>query len=510
MYNLIANYDTKTFTLYHNKKVEAELQPQDIPFIKHTTNIRYLEGFKDLFIYNFLKAGFKPLMLDDDFKEKTFKVIASETETFYFQYCIDNEKTQFYIKNIETQFQKLPNNASFDYILELETEAQKMGFEGVTAGGAVRHYWKKNFKGWFYTKYKFNTININDEDLRIIDFSLRGGLCLINKEYQNELLKNTYSIDVNSLYPYISLSSCLPYDKPIYINYLDSEDIKQAEKTRFKYKSCIYKIEFLNAKIKPNKCAWLGFRDNNETIYPSRLRCLTYIWDFELERILQDYDVKDYRILGALCFKVRKGLFDDIFEDLKTLKETTEKGSVKNRLAKQYLNSFLGKFATKRVRSYDTFKLAESGDDIELATTEEQRSDEYYLPLFSYITAKARVYMASYINDIIGKENFIYCDTDSITCFKCAGLNAIELNKTKFGYFKLESINELAIFKKPKFYAKQTTEGEIKNVLAGINSEELIITCEELKKGRNLYVKRLVKPAKACEFPYMQYFKIYV
>lgn len=509
MYNLIPNYDKKNFTLYHNLKAETEIQPAEIPFIKHNLNIRYLEGFKELFIYHFLKAGFRPLMLDEDFNINTFKVIASETETFYFQYCIDNPKTQFYLKNIETQFQKLPNTATLEYILELETEAQKMGFEGVTAGGAVRHYWKKNYKGWFYTKYKFNTIDINDEDLRIIDYSLRGGLCLINKFYQNKLLKNTYSIDVNSLYPYIALSSVLPYDKPIYINYLDNEDLKTAEKTHFKYKTCIYKIEFLKAKIKSKNMAWLGFRDANSTIYPPNLRCITYVWDFELKRILEDYDVKEYKILGALCFKVRKGLFDDIFDNLKNLKETTEKGSVKNRLAKQYLNSFLGKFATKRTRSYDTFKLGED-DNVYIASTEAQTSNEYYLPLFSYITAKARVFMASYINDIIGKENFIYCDTDSITCFKCAGLNAIELDNKKFGFFKLESINELAIFKKPKFYAKQTTDGEIKNVLAGINSEEIILTCEELKKGKNLYVKRLVKPSKSSEFPYMQYFKIYV
>ena len=509
MYNLIPDFEKKNFTLYHDLKIESILQPQDIPQLKHNTNIRYLDAFKDLFIYNFLKANFKPLMLDDEFDLMTFKVVASENETFYFQYCIDNKNTQFYLKNIETQFQKLPNTATLNYILELEKKAEKMGFEGCTAGGAVRHYWKKNYNGWYLTKYKYNTLDICDEHLRIIDYSLRGGLCLLNIEYKNKMLYNTITIDINSLYPYIALSNALPYDKPVYINYLSNEDLKTAEKIHFKYKTCIYKIEFLKAEIKPKNMAWLGFRDRNKTIYPSKLRCITYIWDFELERILKDYNVKEYNILGALCFKVRKGSFDDIFKQLKELKETTAKGSVENRLAKQYLNSFLGKFATKRNRAYDTFKLDEH-DNVVIATTEEQISNEYYLPLFSYITAKARVFMASYINDIIEKHNFVYCDTDSITAFNCNGLKSIELDKKKFGYFKLESYNEKAVFKKPKFYCKQTTDGEIKSVLAGINNEEININCEEFKKGKSIYIKRIIRPVKSCDFPYIEYFKILV
>ena len=334
---------------------------------------------------------------------------------------------------------------------------------------------------------------------------------------KNKLLYNTYSIDINSLYPYIALSNALPYDKPIYINYLDAEEAKQAEKTRFKYKGCIYKVEILKCKIKPNKICWVADKDGAKTIYCKTLRGFYYLWDFELERLKQDYDLKQYTIYGALCFKMRKGSFDELFNNLRELKETTEKGSIKNRLAKQYLNGFLGKFATKRLRAYDSYKLisetygdGEEVESIEIDETEEQKSDEYYLPLFSFITSKARVFMASYINDIITKDNFIYCDTDSITCFNCDGLKSIELDKKRFGFFKLESINEIAIFKKPKFYCKQTTNGELKNVLAGINSEDYILTCEEFKKGKSIYVKRIVRPSKCFEFPYYMYFKIVI
>jgi hypothetical protein len=169
----------------------------------------------------------------------------------------------------------------------------------------------------------------------------------------------------------------------------------------------------------------------------------------------------------------------------------------------------LGKFATKRTRAYDTYKLDEN-DQVVIATTEAQTDNSYYLPLFSYITAKGRVLMAEYINDVIGYKNFIYSDTDSITCFNCDGLKSIEIDKNKFGYFKIESRNTKAIFKKSKFYCKETKEGEIKGVCAGINNEYFNLTCEEFKEGKAVYVKHIVTPFEDKNFPEEKYFKIYI
>ena len=511
MYNLIADYKKESFTLYHNLKIEEEnIKAQDIPKIKHNTNIRHLQAFKNLFNYHFLKQGFRPLLMDEEFSEMTYKVVASETETYFFAYCIDNKNTQFYIKNIEAQFQKLPNETPLSYILELEQTAQKLGFEGVTTGGAVRHFWVKNFKGWFLTKYKFNTEDISEENYNIIYNSLKGGLNILNKQYKNKMLYNTITIDINSLYPYIALNYCLPYDKPVYINYLDDEELKKASKIHFKYKTCIYKIDILKCKIKPNKAPWYSTKDGNKTIYPNAIRETAYMWDFELERLKEDYDLKEFKILGALCFKIRRGSFDDIFTYLKNLKESAEKGSVLYKLSKQYLNSFLGKFATKRTRAYDTYKINEENDEVEIDTTEAQTDNSYYLPLFSYITARGRTFIIKYINDIIGYENFIYSDTDSITCFNCDGLKSIEIDNNKFGYFKIESKNVKAVFKKCKFYCKETEEGEIKGVCSGINNEYFTLTCEEFQKGHAVYIKKLVAPCKSCAFPYEEYFKIYI
>lgn len=509
MYNLIADFKKQTFTLYHNKKIEREnIKAEEIPTIKHNTNIRHLQAFKDLFNYWFLKLGFRPLSLDEKPSLKTYKVIASESETYFFAYCIDNENTIYYLKNIDAQFQKLPNNASYDYILEMQQTAEALGFEGITTGGAVRHYWKKNYNGWYLSKYKYNTFDISEENYNIIYNSLKGGLNILNHKYKNKMLYNTITIDINSLYPYIAMNYALPYDKPVYINYLSTEDMQTAEKIHFKYKACIYKIDITKCKIKPNKTAWYCVKVDNKNTYPSNIREIAYIWDFEFERLKIDYDFKNYRILGALCFKVRRGSFNDLFNNLKEMKENAEKGSVKYKLAKQYLNSFLGKFATKKTRAYDTYKLV--NDNVVIDTTEAQTDNTYYLPLFSYITARGRVFMAEYINDLIGVDNFIYCDTDSITTFKCDGLKCIELDKNKFGYFKEESKNTKAIFKKAKFYCKETTDGEIKSVCAGINNEYFNLTCEEFCKGRAIYVKKLITPAESKNFPYEEYFKIYI
>ena len=194
MYNLIADFKKQTFALYHNTKLERDnIQPEEIPTIKHNTNIRHLQAFKNLFNYWFLKKGFRPLALDEKPEKMTYKVIASEEETYFFAYCIDNPNTLYYLKNIDAQFQKLPNNTPFEYILELEQTAEKLGFEGITAGGAVRHYWKKKYNGWYMTKYKYNTFNINDEDYKIISRSLKGGLNVLNDSYKNKMLYNKSS-----------------------------------------------------------------------------------------------------------------------------------------------------------------------------------------------------------------------------------------------------------------------------------------------------------------------------
>ena len=518
MYNLIADFKKQTFTLYHNLEIEKEeIQAEEIPFIKHNTNIRHLNAFKNLFNYWFLKKGFRPLMLEEEASEMTYKCVASETETFFFSYCIDNKNTIFYLKNIDTMYQKLPEQTDFKFILELEQTAEKLGFEGVSAGGAVRHYWKKNYNGWYLTKYKFNTYDISEEDYNIISNSLKGGLNILNPLYKNKMLYNTKTLDINSLYPYIALNYALPYDKPLYINYLDTEEAKKAKKTIFKYKTCIYKVEILKCKIKPKTHKWYCVKDGAKTIYPERIREICYLWDFELERLKKDYDLKEYTILGALYFKVRRGSFDELLNNLKDLKENSEKGTALNKLSKQYLNGFLGKFATKRTRAYDTYKLVtrvygdgEVREELELATTEAQTDNDYYLPLFSYITARARVFMVEYINDIIGYENFIYCDTDSITCFECDGYKAIEKHPSKFGYFKIESKNVKAIFKKQKFYCKETEDGEIKGVCAGINNEYFNLTCEEFKAGKAVYVKEIIRPDNPALFPYEKYLKIYI
>jgi len=513
MYNLIANFKKETFTLYHDLKIEKEnITAQEIPFIKHNTHIRHLQAFKDLFNYWFLKNGFRPLMLEEDEKQKmTYKIISSETETYYFAYCIDNENTIFYLKNIDAEFQKLPNETPYKDILAMQQEAEKLGFEGITTGGAVRHFWKKNYNGWFLTKYKYNTENINEHDYNIIYKSLKGGLNILNENYKNKMLYNTYTIDINSLYPYIALNQCLPYDAPVYIDYLDKEQMKTAEKIHFKYKRCIYKIDIENCEIKENKHCWYAVRDykKNKTIYPKRIREIAYIWDFEFERLKKDYNLTKYTILGALCFKVRKGSFDDLLNYLKNLKENSEKGTTTNKLAKQYLNSFLGKFATKKMRYYDTYKLDEN-ENVVTSTREAQIDNTYYLPLFSFITAHGRVFMASYINDIIEYGNFIYCDTDSITCYNCAGLKSIEIDKNKFGFFKIESVNVKAVFKKNKWYCKETTDGEIKGVCAGINNEYFSLTCDEFYKGKAIYIKKIICGDKSADFPQEKYFKIYI
>ena len=89
MYNLIADFKKESFTLYHDLNIEKEgIKAEEIPEIKHNTNIRYLDAFKNLFNYWFLKKGFRPLMLEEEFAPMTYKVVSSENETFFFAYCI--------------------------------------------------------------------------------------------------------------------------------------------------------------------------------------------------------------------------------------------------------------------------------------------------------------------------------------------------------------------------------------------------------------------------------------
>lgn len=495
-YNLIADFQAQTFKLYCDLDVIEELKAEDIPTLKYNCHIRSLNAFKNLFIWHFIKRGYKSITQDEKSENMTFKVICSEFETFMFLWQDENGE-EYTIKNFDTEFIKISVIADIRYMVALEEEADALGFKGATCGGAVRKYWKNKSNGFKMIKYKYNTEGIDDDSYNIIRLSTHSGLNVLNPMYKNKLLYDTITIDINSLYPYLALSEALPYDKPVYESLLgEASDTKKY----FKYKAKIYKCE-LRAEIKSDKVAWVSVKNEyGKNEINDALVGVFYLWGFELDRIKKDYNINELYIIGILHFKVRRGSFDDIFNRLKEIKENAPRGSTTRQLGKQYLNAFLGKFATKRDLTNDSYEIAHN--DIIIKDTSTNIDNSYYLPLFSYITAKGRCLMAYYINDIIEKKDFIYCDTDSITTFKNAvGLKYIDLDNVKFGRFKVESENVRAYFKKPKFYAKETTDGEDVLVLSGINTEETNATFDDFVNGAKVEIKKIYVSACAFEFP---------
>lgn len=273
-----------------------------------------------------------------------------------------------------------------------------------------------------------------------------GGKALVNPYKIGTINRCVYKFDVNSMYP----DKMRNMDYPIG----DAFHVKQNEIRNDRLH--IYVVEnFCGALQKDRVPVW---QDHLSGDYVSIFREpeKRYIWEEELRELENWYDM-EYDIVDILEFKKGKCIGAQKFVDTFYAMKKTATGAVRQ-CAKILLNSAYGKIAQRVERVQCEYRLSEKGyvhlvDNVDENGNKIVDIDENSMlsvVVGSRITALARVSLMQFIRNICGnvKENFLYCDTDSVHSLR----DFNDTDDSELGKMKNEGIYDFATYLAPKSY----------------------------------------------------------
>lgn len=326
----------------------------------------------------------------------------------------------------------------------------------------------KKYNAWF-GDWSRNASITDDVEIRK---AYRGGFCQCNNDYIAKTIRTpVWYNDVNSLYPYIMKTAYLPYGLPVEF---DGEYEKDHE-----YPYYIQKIQ-VNMCLKYNgipcilnkskgiNCKYIIDTQDDETGSLLKLSLTNY----DLELLYKNYDIYEIKYNGGYKFKVRNDMFIDYVNKFYHMKQeaTTNANASLRAIAKLFLNSLYGKFGQNPVRCRK-LPFIDSERKVRFYKTEKTIAKKFnYLPVAVFITSLARYKI---LNDIekLGKDNWLYTDTDSILSLK--PLDNDLLDNEELGKYKVEQIFKKCRVLGPKTYWGKSTSNEITAKACGCNKKAL-------------------------------------
>lgn len=370
--------------------------------------------------------------------------------------------------------------------------------------------------------------------------SYRGGWCYVVKGKENRILKNGFTIDVNSLYPSVMSSDSgnkYPVGLPRWWcgNYIPEEAQSKDKyffihiRTRFYLKkgylpfiqiknNLMYNprenLETSDYYDKKTKKYYKYYKNETGKVMPAIADLYLTMTDYTL--IKEHYHLVDCEIIDGCYFNTSLYLFDEYIEKYKKIKMQS-KGAVRQ-IAKLFLNNLYGKTATSPDSSYKIAYLKEDGS-LGFYTQLEENKKTVYIAVGSAVTSYARNFTIRVAQQNFygcDKGGFAYADTDSchIDDMSIKEIKGVKLHDTEFLCWKCESCWNEAIFVRQKTYVEHITHEDLKkckpyyNVkcagmpdtcknlfIASLESEEL--TNEKIKKLCGYNPQKLSKNAQA-------------
>lgn len=287
---------------------------------------------------------------------------------------------------------------------------------------------------------------IVDKDIRA---AYKGGFTYLNPIYKEVDIAEGLVFDVNSLYPWAMHSpNVLPYGRPVFFSGQYQPDNMHPlfiQRLRCQF------------ELKPNKIPMIQLKHNlsfvpTEYLKSSNDQIITLtLTNIDLELFLENYDVYELEYVNGWKFKGASGMFDqyiDYWTEIK-IQATKDKNAGLRAIAKLYLNSLYGKFATSPyVRSAIPY-LGEDGV-VHYHKTEYEERDSIYVPIGAFITAIARNKTIRSAQSVY--DRYLYSDTDSIHIIGTDIPDCLEVDDYKLGAWKCESKFERARFIRQKCY----------------------------------------------------------
>ena len=313
---------------------------------------------------------------------------------------------------------------------------ESIGHKGMTLSSDAFNGVKQFIGG--YRGWRNNFTLIDSQTDSFIRLSYKGGWVYNNPKYQNKLLHNTVSYDVNSLYPWVMHDCLLPFGPPI------------LEKPRGKQQYVIqFNCEF---ELKEGYLPTIQVKHNpiyRQTEYLTESMGITQLTmtniDFEL--FLEHYDVLYMDEPKYITFTSKVGLlakYIDYWTEQK-IKAKENHNDAMYYLSKRWLNSPYGKTGMRPDRINKIPGFTDEGMQFECV---DEETDGIYIPYATFVCAQARNKTLRAAQKEY--DNFIYADTDSIHLTE--ETDKIDIDDYKLGYWKLEGHYPLAKYIRPKTY----------------------------------------------------------
>lgn len=357
----------------------------------------------------------------------------------------------------------------------------KQGLDKMTIGAnALSNYksiiGKKFFEKWF-------PMPTYDSDARQ---SYKGGWTYCHNPGDKG---EGFTLDVNSLYPWVMHDCLLPFGEPIYYEgeYKDDSlypiyiqmltcqfEIKPGHLPTIQLKNTrgFIPTQYLKSSADPT--------GDSDTLLPITL-CLTSV---DLKLFFDHYNVYNVEFHCGYKFKASRTLFTQYIDywGEQKIKADREGNEALRTLAKLMLNNLYGKFA-KNPRVASKFPYLDNGI-VKYKTDTPEMKNPVYIPVGAFITAYARdktIRTAQLLGD-----KFLYADTDSVHLeiklpenlknmstkelkqlttidLKEMGVNlpdGLEVDPVKLGAWKLENIFYRARFIRTKCYVEDGNKPE--------------------------------------------------
>lgn len=298
--------------------------------------------------------------------------------------------------------------------------------------------------------------------------------------------KDIYITDINSMYPYIMKNFKVPCKKIRERAFLTVRQLKEDINDYY----CISKVYIENcpepvfSKVIDNKLCFITGSfwttlTKPEILYALEKGYIKYITDTVFYE--EDYIFSEY--------------IDYFYNERLKCKDTDPNHAY---FLKIFMNSLYGKFGQSDIKLVERGEVADKEKIDEFfevvknddgSTTRKKiivfggkeweqvnNGDSFYAfpAIAGAITSYARMLLWEYMNTA-GRENVLYCDTDSLFTYKAGYdnlLNAGLINNDTIGMLKLENICTKINIRNVKDYEYTTTKDEVKNKKKGINLKQ--------------------------------------
>ena len=163
-----------------------------------------------------------------------------------------------------------------------------------------------------------------------------------------------------------------------------------------------------------------------------------------------------------------RGAVDGLWENY-NVEEVATASAIRNNpelVYKFIINSLYGKFGSKQ-QGYTKIPTLNDEKELTYKNSEIEDMKQYYLPIAIAVTSYAHKMLDDAIN--FDKDNFVYCDTDSVHTLSSVQPNMID-NK-ELGKFKLEGVEEKSKYVRQKCYVYK--ENDKYNITCSGMTEEL-------------------------------------